>query len=139
MRAKRSPARRLRLAVLNDSPRGLKVLCDWFQQHGHRCATAIVAEMPLAHVVIERFINEHKPGVVVYDVPMPYASSWDLLEVIRGMASLRSKPFVITTRNMRKLQQAVGRTTVIEIAGQSDDLRRLLKAVEAAGASASEP
>jgi CheY-like chemotaxis protein len=134
MRTKRSPARRLRLAILNDSPHVLKLLCDWFRQNGHQCATRMVAEMPHAHVEVE--LNEHKPDVVVYDVPMPYGSSWDLLDVIRSMPSLRSIPFVITTRNKRKLEQVVSRTSVVEIAGQPEDLRRLLKAVEAAGTSA---
>ncbi|HEY9462988.1 MAG TPA: response regulator [Vicinamibacterales bacterium] len=136
MRTKRSPARRLRLAILNDSPHVLKLLCDWFRRHGHQCATQMVAEMPHAHVDVEQFIGEHRPDVVVYDVPMPYGSSWDLLDVIRSMPSLRSIPFVITTRNKRKLEQVVGRTSVVEIAGQPEDLRRLLKAVEAAGTSA---
>jgi CheY-like chemotaxis protein len=130
-----SPARRLRLAILNDSPRVLKMLCNWFQKHGHHCTTAVVAEMPLAHVEVEQFICAHKYDVVVYDVPMPYASSWDLLDVIRAMPSLRSQAFVVTTRNKRKLQQAVGRTSTIEIAGEPDDLQRLLKAVEIARGS----
>ena len=95
----------------------------------------MVAETPQAHVKVAQFINEHKPDVV-FDVPMPYGSSWDLLDVIRSMPSLRSLPFVITTRNKRKLEQVVGRTSVVEIAGQPEDLRRLLKAVEAAGTSA---
>lgn len=94
-------------------------------------------EMPYAHVEVEQFINEHEPDVVVYDVPMPYGSSWDLLDVIRSTPSLRSRPFVITTRNKRKLEEVVGRTAAVEIAGQPDDLRRLLRAVEAAGKSAS--
>ena len=85
----------------------------------------MVAEMSQAHVEVQQFINEQKPDVVVYDLPMPYASSWDLLDVIRSMPSLRSLPFVITTRNKRKLEQVVGRTSVVEIAGQPEDLRRL--------------
>jgi hypothetical protein len=46
MRTKGSGARHLRLAILNDSPHVLKLLCDWFRQHGHQCATRMVAEMP---------------------------------------------------------------------------------------------
>ena len=133
MPERRSPDRRLGLAILNDSPRVLKMLCDWFQKHGHHCTTAVVAEMPQAHVEVERFISAHNYDVVVYDVPMPYASSWDLLDVIRTMPSLHSQQFVVTTRNKRKLQQTVGPTSAIEIAGEPDDLQRLLKAVEAAG------
>ncbi len=82
MRRKASPARRLRLAILNDSPYVLKF--------------------------------------------------------IRATPSLQSQPFVITTRNKRKLEQVVGRTSAVEIAGEPEDLRRLLKAVETAGLSASE-
>jgi hypothetical protein len=41
-----------------------------------------------------------------------------------------------TTRNKRQLEQVVGRTSGVEIAGQPEDLRRMLKAVEAAGISA---
>ena len=136
MRTKDSGVGRLRLAILNDSPHVVQLLCDWFRQHGHRCATRMVADMPLAHVEVEQFINEYRPDVVVYDVPMPYGSSWDLLDVIRATPTLQSQPFVITTRNKRKLEQVVGRTSAIEIAGQPADLRRLLKAVERAGMSA---
>jgi CheY-like chemotaxis protein len=136
VRTKRSRGRRLRLAILNDSPHVIRLLWKWFQQHGHHCATGMVSEMPLAHVEVEQFISKHMPDVVVYDVPMPYDSSWDLLDVIRATPSLQAQPFVVTTRNKRKLEQVVGRTSAIEIAGQPEDLRRLLKAVEAAGTSA---
>ena len=139
MRRKASPVRRLRLAILNDSPHVLKLLCDWFRQHGHQCATRMVAEMSQAHVEVQQFLNEHKPDVVVYDLPMPYAGvELDLLDVIRATPSLQSQPFVITTRNKRKLEQVIGATSAVEITGEPKDLRRLLKAVETAGTSASE-
>ena len=62
----------------------------------------------------------------------PYASSWDLLEVIRTSAALQSQPFVITTPNKQKLEEAVGLTSALEIGGREEDLRRVSKAVEAA-------
>jgi len=124
--------RPLRLVVLNDSARVLKMLCDWLQHQGHHCHTALVADMPQAQEEVGRFILKHRPDVVVYDVAMPYASSWDLLEVIRALPELRSQPFVITTPNKRKLEQAVGPTSALEIGGREDDLRRVCKAVEAA-------
>jgi hypothetical protein len=63
---------------------------------------------------------------------MPYSSSWDLLEVIRASPALRFQPFVITTPNKRKLEEAVGPTSAFEIAGRDSDLRRVLNAVETA-------
>jgi len=123
---------RLRLVVLNDSAPVLKMLCNWLQEHGHHCETALRADMPQAHDEVGFFIHKHRPDVVIYDVAMPYSSSWDLLEVIRSAPALQSQPFVITTPNKRKLEQAVGPTSALEIGGPDSDLRRLLKAVEAA-------
>ena len=125
---------RLRLVVFNDSAPVLKMLCTWFQRHGHHCDTALLAEMPQAHEEVGRFISTHRPDVVIYDVGMPYASSWDLLEVIRSSPALQSQRFVITTPNKRKLELAAGPTTALEIGGRESDLRRVLKAVEEAGA-----
>jgi CheY-like chemotaxis protein len=123
---------RLRLVVLNDSAPVLNMLCNWLQEHGHHCETALLADMPHAHDEVGPFIQKHRPDVVIYDVGMPYSSSWDLLEVIRAAPALQSQPFVITTPNKRKLEQAVGATSALEIGGPDSDLRRLLKAVEAA-------
>ena len=125
---------RLRLVVLNDSAPVLKMLCNWLQEHGHHCETALLADMPHAHDEVGPFIQKHRPDVVIYDVGMPCSSSWDLLEVIRATPALQSQPFVITTPNKRKLEQAVGPTSALEIGGPDSDLRRLLQAVEAAAA-----
>ena len=124
--------RRLRLVVLNDSAKVLKMLCDWLRAQGHHCDTAQLADMPQAHEEVGRFILKHRPDVVIYDVGMPYASSWDLLEVIRSSPALQSQPFVITTPNKRKLEQAVGPTPTLEIGEREADLRRVCRAVEAA-------
>ena len=133
MPRKVTPKRRaLRLVVLNDSAKVLKMLCDWLQSQGHHCDTAVLADMPNAHEEVGRFILKHRPDVVIYDVGMPYASSWDLLEVIRTSPALQSQPFVITTPNKRKLELAVGSTPALEIGGREGDLRRVFKAVEAA-------
>jgi CheY-like chemotaxis protein len=127
-----SPAKRLRLVVLNDSAPVVRMLCDWFTQHGHHCDAVLLSDMPRAHEEVGHFVSAHRPDVVIYDIGMPYASSWDLLEAIRMSPALQSQPFVITTPNKAKLEQAVGRTAALEIGGRGRDLRRLLKAVEEA-------
>ena len=74
--------------------------------------------------------------MAIYEVAMPYASSWDLLDVIRSMPSVKSAPFVVTTPKKKELDEAVGKTTsTLEIAGQHADRRGLLKAVEKAAAT----
>lgn len=127
-----APRRRLRVVVLNDSAPIVKMLCQWLEQHGHHCDTALLADMPRAHEEVGRFIQKHRPDVVIYDVGMHQPSDWDLLEVIRMSPGLQSQPFVITTPDKRRLERAVGTTAAIEVSGSDADLRRLLEAVEAA-------
>jgi CheY-like chemotaxis protein len=135
MPAKILPKRsRLRLVLFNDSAPVLKMLCEWLQEHGHECHTALLADMRQAQDDVGRFIQKHRPDVVIYDVRMPYSSSWDLLDVIRTAPALHSQPFVITTPNKRNLEQAVGPTSAFEIGGPDSDLRRVLNAVIAAAA-----
>jgi CheY-like chemotaxis protein len=107
-----NPRRRraLRLVIFNNSAPLLKMLCEWFEHHGYHCDTALLADMRDAHEEVGRVIRGHRPDVVIYDVGMPYPSSWDLLEVIRTAPVLQRQPFVVTTPNKRKLEQAVGRT-----------------------------
>jgi CheY-like chemotaxis protein len=108
------------------------MLCDWFTRHGHHCDAVLLSDMPRAHEEVGHFVSAHRPDVVVYDVGMPYESSWDLLEAIRMAPALQSQPLVITTPNKGKLEQAVGQTAALEISGRERDLRRLLKAVDEA-------
>lgn len=122
----------LRIVVLNDSAPVLTMLCEWLEQQGHHCDTALLADMPRAHEEVARFIHKHRSDVVIYEVRIPYASSWDLLEVIRTAPALQSQPFVITTPNKRKLEDAVGALPAFEIGGRETDLRRVLKALEVA-------
>ena len=127
-----APRRRLRIVVLNDSALLLEMLCHWLEMHGHHCDTALLAYTPQAQEEVGRFIQKRRPDVVIHDVGPPYDSSWDLLEAIRISPALQSQPFVITTSNKPKLEHAVGAAPAIEIGGRDTDLRRVLKAVEAA-------
>ena len=53
-----------RIVVLNDSPSVLKMLCTWFEQHGHHCDTALLADMPQAHEEVGKFIQKHRPATL---------------------------------------------------------------------------
>jgi CheY-like chemotaxis protein len=123
--------RSLKLAILNDSHQVLKLLCDWFQECGHDCSTAVVADMPEAYTQVAQFILSVNPDVIVYDVALPYLSSWDFLGVIREMPSMKVHKFVITTPNKKELDHAVSqRTSALELTGRRSDMERLLKAVQ---------
>ena len=94
--------------MLNDSAPLLKMLCQWLEQHGHHCNTALLADMPQAQEEVGRFIQKHRPDVVIYDVGLPYSQQLGPVGGDPNVAALQSQPFVITTPNKRKLEQAVG-------------------------------
>ena len=122
---------RLKVAVLNNSHQVLKLVCEWLQKRGHYCATAVVADMREAHIQVEQFISSVNPDVVIYDVALPYFSSWDLLAAIRELPSMEFQKFIVTTPNKKQLDRAVKRPTpAIELTGQRVDMERLLKVVE---------
>jgi CheY-like chemotaxis protein len=101
-----TPRRRLRIVVLNDSAPVFNILCQWpepVRPPLRHDATCEHAPSPRGSC---RFIQKHRPDVVIYNVGMPFASSWDMLEVIRTLPALQSQPFVITTPNKRKLEHA---------------------------------
>jgi len=99
---------RLRLVVLNDSAPVLKMLCNWLQEHGHHCETALLADMPQAHDEVWPFIQKHRPDVVIYDVGMPYSSSWDLLEVIRAAPALQHSPLSLRLQTSGNSNKPLG-------------------------------
>jgi hypothetical protein len=68
---------------------------------------------------------------------MPYASSWALLDVIRAMPSLQSQRFVITTQQNEGWNKSWAARPSLRSLANPEDLRLLLKVVEAAGMSES--
>lgn len=75
-------SRHLRLVIINNSPHTLTLLCDWFKQYGHHCHALLHSDMRQAQIEVGQFVSAHRPHVVVDDVGMPYASSWDLLRTV---------------------------------------------------------
>ena len=88
----------------------------------------MVAETPQAHVQVAQFISEYKPDILVYDVPMPYGSNWDLLDrnvgVTRMILALSKRaPWVSTDRIALDTDKWPGRTvcTTTQTSDRSSD------------------
>jgi CheY-like chemotaxis protein len=84
-------------------------------------------------VDIEAFMRQHRPAVIVYDIPPPYDRHWTFMIHMRNMPDVRGIPFVVTSTNERRLREIVETDTeVYEIVGKPYDLDQIVNAVDAA-------
>lgn len=121
--------RSLRLAIFGGSETLLRALRTWFESHGHQARTAIVGELRKPLVDVHRVIESVGADVVVYDVPPPLVSNWDLLQVIR-LELAPSTPVIVTTTNRRALDAAVREDTgAFELTCTAENLAALLDVV----------
>lgn len=130
--AQRSP---LTVAVLNTSDDVVEMLRILFEESGYVVISTHLDDIKRGQTDFEQLIRQHRPSVIVYDIPPPYDKQWQFLEHMRALPVLKDLPFVLTTTNAARLKEIVGTTTEVhEIVGKPYDLDHILQAVnQAAG------
>ena len=119
------------IAVLDTSKETTSVLSAAIERAGYRVAKAFTHEIRDGEVDIEPFMAEHRPTAVVYDVGIPYEANWQLFEAVRSHPATHGVPFVITCVNVDQVRKFAGPDEeIIEIAGDSYDLRRVVRAID---------
>src|SRR5436190_23832980 len=120
-------------AVINTSPDIVDMLRVAFENAG------IVVVSTLTHLVrdgeidLERFVEQHQPGVIVYDIAPPYEANCQLFEHIRRMPVMAGRQFVITSTNSRQVEKFVASSTpVYEVVGKPYDIDQIVAATREA-------
>jgi CheY-like chemotaxis protein len=81
-------------------------------------------------VDLERFVAQHRPRVIVYDIAPPYENNWLLFQHLRSLPALAGLKFIITTTNARQVGHfAKSGEPVHEIVGKPFDLGEIVTAV----------
>jgi CheY-like chemotaxis protein len=119
--------------VINTSPDIVDMLRVALEHAG------IVVVSTLTHLVrdgevdVDRFVLQHQPGVIVYDIAPPYESNFQLFEHIRRMPVMSGRQFVITSTNARHVEKLVARSTpVYEVIGKPFDIDQIVLATREA-------
>ena len=74
------------------------------------------------------FLRSHDPGVVIYDIAIPYDDNWTFFSTLQRLPECSNRQFVITTVNKRVMEQKVGPTDAVElIGGHADDFEPLVE------------
>jgi DNA-binding NtrC family response regulator len=123
------------IAVLNSSDDTVEMLRACLQQEGYTAVvTAHIEDIKRGRLDFMAFLAEHDPGVLIYDIAIPYEDNWKFLQLLMSSEEMQGRRVVMTTTNKRVLESFVGKTEAIEIHGKPYDLREIVQSVKAAAA-----
>lgn len=121
------------VAVINSTPDIIDMLRLALEQAGFVVVSALTFEIREGHVELERFIGQHDPRVIVYDVSPPYEANWHLFQHVAAMPVMQGRQFVVTSTNPRHVETFAGpQQHIYEIVGKPLDLGQLVQAVKEA-------
>jgi CheY-like chemotaxis protein len=121
------------IAVINSTHDVIDLLRVAHQRAGFVVVTALTEELRDGRVDIERFIAQHQPRVILYDVAPPYEPNWHLFQHIAQMPVMAGRQFVITSTNPRHVERLAGpQEHVYEVVGKPEDIGRIVNAAREA-------
>ena len=121
------------VAVLNTSDDTVELLRVYLENEGYVVVSAHVSKLKRGELSIDKHIADHGPDAVIFDISPPYDTTWIFLEHLRAHPSMKKRPFVLTSTNVKRVHEIVASSadeTVHEIIGKPYDLRELVAAVK---------
>ena len=121
------------VAVFNTSEDIVEMLRFALEFEGFIAITGHIGDMIRGAFDVQRFVEQHQPQVVIYDVAPPYERNWRFLQHLCRMPEFQGRRFVLTTTNEARVREfADTEQTFHEILGKPYDIEEVVQAVKAA-------
>ena len=121
------------VAVINSTTDVVDMLRIALEQAGLVVVSALTPEIRDGRVDLDRFVAQHEPKVIVYDIAPPYEPNWHLFEHVSSMPAMKGRQFVLTSTNPRHVERlAPPQEHIYEVIGKSEDIGRIVQAAREA-------
>jgi hypothetical protein len=121
------------VAVINSTSDIVDMLRLALERAGLTVVSALTRDIREGHVDIERFVQQHDPRVILYDIAPPYDANWNLFQHMAGIPVMSGRQFVITSTNARQVEDLAGpQEHVYEIVGKQRDIGAIMQATREA-------
>ena len=128
-----TPARHV-VALFNSSDDTVEMVQRMLDASGFTCLVGChFADLRKRHIDFTRYLREHDPDVVIFDISPPYRENWEFFKTLRDVATMEGRGLVLTTTNKERLDEVVGKDSqAFEIVGKPYDLDQIRTAIEGA-------
>ena len=122
------------VVIINSNPDLVRLMRFAFESAGFVVFEYLIDGIRNGTEDLETLVEEHDPKVVIYDVAPPYDHNWNFLEHLRRGTHLKSRRFVLTSMNARRLREIVDvrDEMIYEIVGRQEDIGEVVRAVKEA-------
>lgn len=118
------------IAVLNHDDVLIETVCEAFEAEGWHAVGGKVPVEEGGYVDILKFLVDHDPDVVVFDIVQPFADYLETLKAVRRAPEAKHRKFIVTTTDRAALQ-ARGVPSAVQFR-EPEDLERVTDAVRVA-------
>ena len=128
-----TPTRQV-VALFNASDDTVEMVQRMLDASGFDCLVGChFADLKKGTIDFARYLGEHEPQVVIFDISPPYKENWDFFKTLRDGTAMAGRGLVLTTTNKERLDETVGRDSeAFEIVGKPYDLDQIKGAMRAA-------
>ena len=127
------PAKQV-VALFNASDDTVDMVQLMLDASGFSCLVGChFTDLKKGSVDFSRYLGEHQPDVVIFDISPPYLENWQFFKTLRDDGAMAGRGLVLTTTNKERLDETVGADSgAFEIVGKPYDLEQIKAAIQAA-------
>jgi len=122
------------VALFNASDDTVEMVQRMLDASGFDCLIGChFADLKKGTIDFARYLGEHQPQVVIFDISPPYKENWDFFKTLRDAKAMEGRGLVLTTTNKKRLDETVGKDSkAFEIVGKPYDLDQIKVAIHLA-------